>query len=86
MCLAVGTSLLVITMNALSGFLGYTGTVPVERHLVGWFTAIAANGSVIGTLFSKRVPQRALKADIWSVVDRGVTVCTLSSITGIRRQ
>src|SRR5690349_7055818 len=61
MRLAVGTSLLVITMNALSGFAGYAGTVPIDWYLVGWFTAVAAIGSVIGTLLSKRLPQRTLK-------------------------
>lgn len=61
MRLAIGTSLLVITMNALSGFAGYAGTVPIDWGLVGWFTAIAAIGSIIGTLVSKRVPHHHLR-------------------------
>ncbi len=61
MRLAVGTSLLVIAMNAASGFVGYVGVVPIDWNLVAWFTAVATVGSVIGTLLSKRVPQRRLK-------------------------
>ena len=61
MRLAVGTSLLVIAMNALSGFAGYAGTVPIDWNLVMWFAGTAAIGSIIGTLVSKRVPQQHLR-------------------------
>jgi len=61
MRLAIGTSLLVITMNALSGFAGYIGHVPIDWHLVTWFTVVAAVGSVVGTIISKQVPQRRLR-------------------------
>ena len=76
MRLAVGTSLLVITMNALSGFLGYAGTVPVDWHLVTWFTAVAAAGSIIGTLLSKRLEQRTLK-QVFGVLLIGVSLYVL---------
>jgi len=58
MRLAVGTSLLVIVMNALSGFAGYVGHITIDWDLVA---SIAAVGSVIGTLASKRVPQQRLR-------------------------
>src|SRR5688500_16855154 len=61
MRIAVGTSLLVITMNALSGFAGYAGTVLIDWSLVAWFTAFAAGGSIAGTVASTRVPQRRLR-------------------------
>ena len=61
MRLAIGTSLLVIMMNALAGFAGYLGHVTIDWNLVGWFTSVAAIGSVIGTLLSKRVPQQRLR-------------------------
>ncbi len=61
MRLAVGTSLLVIMMNALAGFAGYLGHAAIDWKLVAWFTSVAAIGSIIGTLLSKRVPQEQLR-------------------------
>lgn len=76
MRLAIGTSLLVITMNALAGFAGYAGTVAIDWHLVGWFSGIAAVGSIIGTVVSKRVPQRRLK-EVFGVLLIGVSLYVL---------
>lgn len=76
MRLAVGTSLLVITMNSLSGFAGYAGTVAIDWALVVWFSAIAAAGSVIGTVVSRRVPQRRLR-QIFGVLLVGVSLYVL---------
>jgi len=76
MRLAVGTSLLVITMNTASGFLGYAGTVPVDWHLVLWFGVVAAAGSILGTLLSKRLPQRTLK-QVFGVLLIGVSLYVL---------
>lgn len=76
MRLAIGTSLLVITMNALAGFAGYVGVVPIDWRLVGWFTGLAAIGSVAGTLVSKRVPQRRLK-EVFAVLLTGVSLYVL---------
>jgi len=58
---AVGSSLLIITMNALSGFVGYIGTVRIDWPLVGSFTGVAAVGAVIGTRMNRRVPQARIK-------------------------
>jgi len=76
MRLAIGTSLLVITMNALSGFAGNIGTVPIDWILVGWFTGVAALGSIIGAAISKRAPQRQLK-QIFGVLLIGVSLYVL---------
>jgi uncharacterized membrane protein YfcA len=76
MRLAIGTSLLVITMNALSGFAGNIGTVPIDWLLVGWFTGVAALGSIIGASLSKRAPQRQLK-QIFGVLLIGVSLYVL---------
>jgi uncharacterized membrane protein YfcA len=61
MRMAIGTSLLVITMNALSGFAGYVGHIPIDWSLVTWFTVVAAIGSIVGTVISKRIPQQRLR-------------------------
>jgi hypothetical protein len=58
---AVGSSLLIITMNALSGFVGYIGQVPIDWSLVTWFTGVAAAGAIAGTRLNRRVPQRQIK-------------------------
>lgn len=76
MRLAIGTSLLVITMNALSGFAGNIGVVPIDWNLIVWFTAVAAVGSIIGSAISKRAPQRHLK-QIFGVLLIGVSLYVL---------
>jgi uncharacterized protein len=76
MRLAVGTSLLVISMNAMAGFAGYAGTVPIDWNLVAWFTAVAALGSIAGTMVSKRVPQQHLR-QVFGVLLIGVSLYVL---------
>jgi uncharacterized membrane protein YfcA len=58
---AVGTSLLVIAVNCVSGFAGYAGQVSVPWAFVGSFTLVAVAGAIAGTLLVDRVSQRALK-------------------------
>ena len=58
---AVGSSLLIITMNALSGFVGYIGQVPINWGLVGSFTGVAAVGALLRTRMVRRVPQHRIK-------------------------
>lgn len=58
---AVGSSLLIITLNALSGFVGYIGQVPIDWLLVVSFTGVAAVGAVIGTRMNRRLPQARIK-------------------------
>lgn len=57
----VGTSLLVIAMNAAAGFAGYLGTVELQWPLVGAFTALAAGGSFAGTYLARFFSGVALK-------------------------
>src|SRR4030095_12803749 len=59
--LAVGSSLLIITMNSLSGFAGSIGQVPIDWALVGVFTSVAAVGAVLGTRLNRYVPQVRIK-------------------------
>lgn len=58
---AVGTSLLVIAMNAASGFAGYAGRLQMPWAFMGGFTAVAVGGIVLGTMLVRFVSQRALK-------------------------
>lgn len=58
---AVGSSLFIITLNALAGFLGYVGRVEVDWGLTLSFTGIAAVGAVIGARLSRRLSARRIK-------------------------
>ena len=58
---AVGSSLLIIAMNASSAVIGYHGQVAFDWQLVGWFTSIAAVGAVIGTRVMQRLPSARIK-------------------------
>ena len=58
---AVGSSLLIIAMNATSGVAGYLGQVVFDWRLLGWFTGIAAIGAITGTRFMRRLPAARIK-------------------------
>jgi uncharacterized membrane protein YfcA len=58
---AVGSSLLIITLNALSGFVGYIGQVPIDWGLVGSFTGVAAVGALLGSRLNRHVSQVRIK-------------------------
>ena len=58
---AVGSSLFIITLNALSGFAGYIGQQPIDWMLVGGFTGVAAVGALLGTRLNRHVSQVRIK-------------------------
>lgn len=58
---AVGTSLLVISMNSASGFVGYLGKVNTPWGLVALFIALAVAGSFAGSYLIQFVPQKTLR-------------------------
>ena len=58
---AVGTSLVVIAMNAASGAFGYAGQYEVQWMFVISFTALAIAGILAGTYLVRFVSQRALR-------------------------
>ncbi|MBL8149997.1 MAG: sulfite exporter TauE/SafE family protein [Blastocatellia bacterium] len=58
---AVGSSLLVISMNSVAGFLGYVDHVKIDWKTMLSFTAVAIMGSFLGTYLTKYVSQSALK-------------------------
>ena len=57
---AVGTSLLVIAMNAASGFVGYVGTVTIDWLFLAGFTGVAITGALLGASWTRRLPQAVL--------------------------
>lgn len=61
MSTAVGTSLLVIVMNAVAGLGGYSQHVALDPALTGWVTVGAIAGSVAGSGLSGRIGAEALR-------------------------
>jgi uncharacterized protein len=58
---AVGTSLVVVSLNAAAGFAGYLGRVPIPWGFVGTFVAAASVGVFGGVSLVRVVPQRTLQ-------------------------
>lgn len=58
---AVGTSLLVIALNALAGFSGYATHVQIDLALAGGVAGCMVTGSFVGALFGQRLPAGDLR-------------------------
>lgn len=61
MPVAVGTSLLVISMKSFAGLAGYLTTVSLDWPLVLGVTGMALIGALIGARLTKVVPEQALR-------------------------
>ena len=58
---AVGTSLVLITLSAASGFARYSGAVSFDWTAIAIFTGLAFIGVLVGTRLVARVPQQVLR-------------------------
>ena len=58
---AVGTSLAVIAINALAGFVGYLDQITVDWGFMAGFTACAVAGILAGSRLAGRLPARTLR-------------------------
>jgi uncharacterized membrane protein YfcA len=58
---AVGTSLLLITLNSLAGLAGYLGHVELHAALALYVTLGAVLGSVVGSALSERLSPESLR-------------------------
>ena len=58
---AIGTSLLVITLNTFAGSLGYRGQVSVPWGVVALFTGFAIVGILVGTRLTRRASHLGLR-------------------------
>lgn len=61
MAVAVGTSLLVMSMKSFAGLAGYLLAVQINWPVVLAFTAIAVGGSFIGAALAGRIPGASLR-------------------------
>lgn len=59
---AIGTSLVVIAMNATSGAVGYLGHTTIDWPMVAWFTLLSSIGILVGARWSQRVPADRLRS------------------------
>lgn len=72
---AVGTSLMIIAMNSLIGFLGDIGTHNIRWTFLLTITAIAVLGIILGIALSKKVPGAKLKKGFgWFVLLMGTYI------------
>jgi len=75
MAIAVGTSVLVVAMQTLSGLTGYLTSVDLEWGVVLAITAAAILGTLIGSRLGGRLPDAALRTGFgWFVLAMGVFV------------
>jgi hypothetical protein len=66
---AVGTSLVVISLQSFAGFVGFLGHTPIDWTLGIWVSASAVVGSVVGSWLAGSVsPERLRKGFAWFVI------------------
>lgn len=58
---AIGSSLLIISLKSISGFIGYIGIVDIPWLFLGKFTIFSIIGILLGTYLVKYVSQATLK-------------------------
>ncbi len=72
---AVGTSLLVITLNSYAALAGHLGAVTIDGTLAVLITSAAILGSILGSALSARVPQAILRRGFaWFVIVMAVII------------
>ena len=59
---AVGTSLLIISLKSITGFLGYLGQTEIDWVLVTSFTLATCLGTLLGSYLNKLVNAKTLQA------------------------
>ncbi|GAB6067663.1 sulfite exporter TauE/SafE family protein [Methylothermus subterraneus] len=75
MHLAIGTSLLVIALKSLAGFLGYLSHVSVDYALAGVVTGSAVAGSLVGGWLAHRLKAGHLRRGFaWFVIAMAVYI------------
>ena len=61
MTMAVGTSLVVVTVNSAAGFAAHTGGANIDYSLAAVFTAAAVTGSLAAARVASRLPAERLR-------------------------
>ena len=72
---AIGTSLVIIAINSIFGFLFSLKQTPLDWKILLLFTALAIIGIYAGSLFAEKIPGKTLKKWFgWFVVIMGVYI------------
>jgi uncharacterized membrane protein YfcA len=72
---AIGTSLLIIALNSLIGFIGDLGLHRIDWRFLLTVTAIAIGGSFLGAFFNQKVNSEKLKKGFgWFVLCAGIYI------------
>ncbi|MEO6069881.1 MAG: sulfite exporter TauE/SafE family protein [Chitinophagaceae bacterium] len=72
---AIGTSLLIIALNSLIGFLGDIGRHPIDWKFISIVSLIAITGIFIGGHFNQKIDSRKLKKGFgWFVLVMGIYI------------
>lgn len=79
---AVGTSLAIITVQAVTGFISHADTLPTETALIPTLAAAAAVGAFLGARWSHRVDPSTLRS-AFGVLILGVALFEIWSQTSI---
>lgn len=78
---AVGTSLVIIALKSLIGFLGEGDLAGMDWKLIGLVSAFALAGIVIGTMLSRRIDGKKLKPAFgWFVLVMGIYILIKESL------
>ncbi len=72
---AIGTSLFIITINSLVGFLGDIGHVYIDWVFLFKILAITIFGVIIGSIIGRRIPGERLRSGFgWFVLTMGIYI------------
>ncbi|AYM99661.1 sulfite exporter TauE/SafE family protein [Chryseobacterium sp. 3008163] len=75
MKVAIGTSLVIISLNSLIGFFSSMNHIKIEWNLLGNISAIAIFGIIIGSQLSKKIDGKKLKPAFgWFILVMGIYI------------
>ncbi len=87
--IAIGTSLVVITVNCFAGLVGHLRATPFDWHIAGMFTGFALVGMLAGRTLAARVhPERLRRWFAWFVLSVAVFVIAENwgTVVSLRKQ
>ena len=75
MKIAVGTSLMIIAVKSLFGYVGDLGTQEIQWKFVALFSGLAAVGLLLGVRLSRKISGEQLKPAFgWFVMVMGIAI------------